>query len=183
MIVWWMRARRCQPSRSSTFCDRCHATFVGFTWNSMNRMSECRGSDVAEIEPQAPVVARLADRRRLDRVDAHALRPARVEHEPCIPEIALRGDVEARLHEVAAANRGGRVDATGSPHGTSARVVDGRWPKTSASPTTRRPRSARAPRAGTRCRSARALRGRDGAAATGSRERRSQLGVSRADLP
>ena len=66
--------------------------------------------DVAEVEEQAPVVASLADRRRLDRVHAHSLRPTRSEDELRVLEVALRGDVEARLHEIAAAHGGRGVD-------------------------------------------------------------------------
>src|ERR1051325_6031677 len=60
-------------------------------------------ADVAELEGQAPAVARLADRARLDRVDRHPLGPARAEHEVGVLDVLARRDVETRLEEKSSA--------------------------------------------------------------------------------
>src|SRR6266487_148107 len=53
--------------------------------------------DVPELEREPPVVARLAYRARLDRVERHALEPPGPEHERRILQLPPRDDVETRL--------------------------------------------------------------------------------------
>src|SRR6185312_11387059 len=62
------------------------------------------GSDVAELERELAVPTGLPDRARLDRVDLHALRPARIEDESGVLQVLVRSDVEAPLPEKAAAD-------------------------------------------------------------------------------
>src|SRR2546423_1209072 len=64
------------------------------------------GRYVTEFERETAVVAGLVDGRGLQRVDAHALAPAGVELEDRLLQVVPGGDVEARLHEVATADRG-----------------------------------------------------------------------------
>src|SRR5204863_3787728 len=66
--------------------------------------------DVAELEGDAAVVAGLADGARLDRVDGHALGPARAEHEVRVFDLLARGDVEARLEDQSATEVRRRID-------------------------------------------------------------------------
>ena len=55
------------------------------------------GRDATELEGEAAVAARLADRRRLDGVDRDSLRPAGVEDERGFTDFADGVDPEARL--------------------------------------------------------------------------------------
>ena len=66
--------------------------------------------DVAELERDAPVAARLADGRRLDRVQRHALEPPFVELESSVLQVAVGGDREPRLPEQLAADVPGRIE-------------------------------------------------------------------------
>src|SRR3954466_7845179 len=70
----------------------------------------------------APVAAGLADRRRLDRVDLHALDPAAGEHDARVVDRLPRADLDARLEEQAAADPRRRVEA----HRGRRRARDGR---------------------------------------------------------
>src|SRR5262249_52517207 len=60
-------------------------------------------ADAAELEREPPVVARLADGARLDRVDLHPLGPAGTQHEVRVLDVPARGDVEPGVEEQAAA--------------------------------------------------------------------------------
>ena len=138
MIVRWIRATTCPPSSSSTFCGRCQATFVGLTWNCMKRMNELPRGDVAELE-------RRGGRCRSSR------RPARARSCSCScpspqPGSSLRiAFFRSRLavmwkrasHEVAATDRGRRVDRDRRRRRVGRAQSMGRWPNTFASASTR----------------------------------------------
>ena len=68
------------------------------------------GGNVAELERNATVAARLPHRRRLDRVQRHALEPAGVEDDGGVLDLTDRLDVEARLEREPAADALRRVD-------------------------------------------------------------------------
>src|SRR5439155_18941141 len=57
--------------------------------------------DVPERELELSVVAGLVRRARLDRVDRHALGPARAEHENRVLDLLMRCDVESAFPEQA----------------------------------------------------------------------------------
>src|SRR5918999_3941573 len=79
------------------------------------------GRNPAEIERDAPVAARLADRCGLQRVQVHLLEPAGIEDERRAPDLAPRANVKARHPEDAATKSRGRVDLQRSGGGVPAR--------------------------------------------------------------
>src|SRR5919108_3041611 len=68
------------------------------------------GGNTPEIEGDATVPARLADRRRLDGVQMHLLEPAGVEHERRVFDLTVGADAEARHPEQPAPEGRRRVD-------------------------------------------------------------------------
>src|SRR5256885_16945071 len=72
---------------------------------------------MSELERELPVLARLPNGARLDRVDRHALGPAGVEDESRLLEILIGIDVKARAPEEAAAQVLRRVELEGRRRG------------------------------------------------------------------
>src|SRR5436190_13975531 len=80
------------------------------------------GGNVAEVEDDPAVAAAFVDRLWVHAVDLHALDPPRVQDEPCVLQVPMRGDVESRRVHETAANARRRVDRErGSGNGCAAR--------------------------------------------------------------
>ena len=76
------------PSRKVTPAGRCQATVVGLTWNCIQRVYDCPAGMWPSPKVSLPSVEPSADRARLDRVDRHALGPARVEDQGRVLHVA-----------------------------------------------------------------------------------------------
>ena len=78
------RERRVGPSSRSTFCGRCQATFVGFTWNCRKRRYDLPSGMWPSVKTSRPFVARLGRSATGSTVFiAQALGPARIEERAC----------------------------------------------------------------------------------------------------
>ena len=81
------------------------------------------GGDPTELERDLAVPARLADGRRLDRVQRDVLEPARIEHEGRLLDLLGREDAVAGLEEEPAAQRPGAETESSAPAARAALSV------------------------------------------------------------